>query len=88
MKLLRFLLNKSRMFTVLSGKLNPRQEKALLRMFLEGPDGFVGGLSAEKYIAITHAPRATTTRDLNDLVEKGALKKTGELRHTRYWLNL
>lgn len=88
MKLLHFLLNKSRLFTALAGKLNPRQEKALLRMFAEGPDGFVGGLSAEKYIAITRAPRATTTRDLNDLVEKGALKKAGELRHTRYWLNL
>jgi Fic family protein len=88
MRLLRFLLNKSRIFTALSGKLNLRQEKVLLRMFAEGPDGFVGGLSAEKYIAITKAPRATTTRDLNDLVEKGALVKTGELRHTRYRLNL
>ena len=88
MRLLHFLLNKSRIFTALSGKLNPRQEKALLRMFSEGLDGFVGGLSAEKYIAITKAPRATTTRDLNDLVEKGALIKSGELRHTRYRLNL
>jgi Fic family protein len=47
-----------------------------------------GGLSAEKYIAITKTTRATATRDLADLVEKGALVKTGELRHTRYWLNL
>lgn len=86
MRHLRFLILKSKMLTALAGKINPRQEKVLLRMFAEGPDGFAGGLSAEKYIAITKAPRATTTRDLADLVEKGALTKTGELRHTRYWL--
>ena len=57
-------------------------------MFDEGPCGFKGGLSAENYIAITKASRATATRDLMDLVQKGALNKTGELRHTRYWLNL
>lgn len=87
MKLLQFLLKKSQLLTSLGGRINPRQEKALLRMLAEGPDGFVGGLSAEKYIAITQAPRATATRDLNDLVDKGALQKVGELRYTRYWLN-
>lgn len=46
------------------------------------------GLSAENYIAITKTTRATATRDLADLVKKGALIKTGELRHTRYRLNL
>jgi len=50
----------------LEGQINPRQEKALLRMLEEGPEDFQGGL---KYIAITHAPRATATRDLNDLVK-------------------
>jgi Fic family protein len=88
MQLLQFLLAKSKMLTQLAGKINPRQEKVLVRMFTEGPEGFIGGLSAEKYIAITKASRATTTRDLADLVEKGALIKTGELRHTRYKLNL
>ncbi len=28
------------------------------------------------------------TRDLADLVEKMALYKTGQLKHTRYWLNI
>jgi len=88
MSLLYFIIKKSKILTDLTGKLNPRQEKALLRLFEEGPGGFVGGMSAENYIAITKAPRATATRDLADLVEKGALVKTGELRHTRYWLNL
>ena len=59
-----------------------------MRIFAEGLSGFKGGLSAENYIAVTKTSRATATRDLADLVEKGALTKTGELRHTRYWLNL
>lgn len=86
--LLHFLIEKSKLMTTLAGSINPRQEKVLLRMFTEGPEGFLGGLSAEKYISITKVSRATATRDLADLVEKGALLKTGELRHTRYWLNI
>jgi Fic family protein len=88
MGMLTFLIEKSKMLTALSGQINPRQTKALLRMFAEGPSGFQGGLSAENYIAITKTPRATATRDLTDLVKKGALVKSGELRHTRYRLNL
>jgi Fic family protein len=57
-------------------------------MFREGIDGFKGGLSAENYISITKTSRATATRDLQDLVDKRALTKTGELRHTRYHLGL
>ena len=87
MDLIHFLIGKSKMLTVLKDQLNPRQEKALLRIFAEGLQGFKGGLSANNYIAITKVSRATTTRDLTDLVQKGALIKTGELRHTRYWLN-
>ena len=86
MRLLYFIIGKSKMLTGLAEQLNPRQLKVLLRMFEEGPEGFKGGLSAENYIAITKTTRATATRDLTDLVEKGALTKTGELRHTRYWL--
>jgi Fic family protein len=66
--------------------LNPRQEKVLLRMFEEGPGGFKGGMSAEKYIRITKVSRATATRDLQHLVEKGAFIRHGELKHTRYFL--
>jgi Fic family protein len=57
-------------------------------MFQEGPDGFKGGLSAGKYMTITGASPATTTRDLGDLVERGALIRSGEVRHARYALNL
>jgi len=88
MGLLYFIIEKSKMLNALSGQINERQTKVLLRMFAEGPKGFKGGLSAEKYISITKTTRATATRDLADLVNKGALVKSGELRHTRYRLNL
>lgn len=83
-----FMIYKAKLMNSLTGKINARQEKALLRMFEEGPEGFAGGLSAENYIAITKASKATATRDLADLVAKSALIRTGELRHTRYWLQL
>ncbi len=83
-----FIIKKSIILKEAEGKINPRQEKVLLRLFHAGPDGFVGGLSAKNYMSITGAPIATTTRDLNDLVKKNILKRTGELKATRYFLNL
>lgn len=88
LKRVEFYLAKTKFYDRLRGELNPRQEKAVGRMFKEGIDGFKGGMSAEKYIAITDASRATATRDLQDMVAKGALTRTGEFRHTRYHLNL
>ena len=83
-----FYVAKAKLYERLHGQLNERQQRATARMFREGIDGFKGGLSAENYISITGAPRVTTTRDLQDLVAKGALTKKGVLRHTRYYLNL
>lgn len=83
---IRFLIDKTRLLDRLRGEINERQEKALLRMFREGPDGFAGGLSAGNYRTITGAALATVTRDLVDLVEKGALLRTGERRYARYRL--
>jgi len=60
----------------------------LQRMFKEGPEGFKGGLSAGKYSTITGASPATTTRDLADLTEKGALIREGERKHARYKLSI
>ncbi len=79
-----FLLHKARLLDRLKGQINTRQEKAILRMLREGPEGFKGGLSAGNYATITGASPATATRDLADLVEKKALTRTGELRHARY----
>jgi Fic family protein len=79
-----FLIDKTRLLDRLRGQLNKRQEKALLRMLREGPEGFKGGLSAGNYSTITRASPATTTRDLADMVAKGALIRAGERRHARY----
>lgn len=87
-RLIDFLIAKTRLYDRLRGKINERQDKALARMFREGLDGFKGGLSAENYLKITNTSRATATRDLQSLVELGALRKTGELKHTRYWLSI
>lgn len=81
-----FLIAKTKFFDRLRGQLNERQEKVIARMFREGPAGFKGGLSAENYITITGTSRATATRDLQDLVSKVALSKTGERKGTRYHL--
>lgn len=88
MLLLHFIIAKCKILTKISGMVNSRQEKVLLKLFESGPEGFQGGLSAENYLAITKTSRATATRDLADLVNMNVLVKTGELRHTRYWLNL
>jgi len=83
-----FYVAKAKFYEKHRGAFNDRQEKVIARMFREGIDGFKGGLSAENYISISKTSRATATRDLQELVKKGALGRTGELRHTRYHLNL
>ncbi len=83
-----FLVQKAKFFERYRGRLNERQEKALLRMFREGVDGFKGGLSSNKHISITGCSPATATRDLAKLVELGAMVRTGELKNARYFLKL
>lgn len=83
-----FYIAKAKFYENFRDQLNQRQAKVVASMFRQGVDGFKGGLSAENYISISKTSRATATRDLQDLVEKGALTKTGELRHTRYSLQL
>jgi Fic family protein len=87
-RMIDFLIQKTKLYDGVKGQLNERQEKALARIFREGVEGFKGGLSAENYISITGAARATATRDLQDLVDKGVLIRTGVLKSTRYHLNI
>lgn len=83
-----FLIRKARFFDRFREYLNERQEKAVLRIFREGVDGFKGGMSSKNYVAITHCSPATATRDLADLVAHGAMTRTGERKHARYLLKL
>ncbi len=81
-----FILYKTRLMEKVLHLLNPRQEKVVLRILREGPEGFKGDLSAAKYITITGASVPTTTRDLNDLVFNGILQRRGMRKATRYFL--
>ncbi|MGL4226289.1 MAG: hypothetical protein ACRCRR_01490 [Rickettsia sp.] len=83
-----FLINKTKFYDKFKNILNTRQEKVVKRIFEEGVDGFKGGLSAKNYINITKTSKATATRDLQELVEMQAFNKTGELKGTRYSINL
>ena len=83
-----FLIAKAKFYEQFRGAFNERQGKVIARLFQKSPDGFAGGLSAKKYIRITGTSHATATRDLSDLVEKQAVRKTGQLKGTRYTLNL
>lgn len=85
---IRFVLRKTQFFSTYGSLMNPRQLKVVKRMLDEGPDGFQGGMNARKYISITGASKATATRDLQDLLDKGVLSVYGGGRSTRYQLNL
>ncbi len=61
------------------------QSKVLNRFFDAGINGFVNGLSAQKYAAIAGCSRATATRHLAELIHNGALVRLeGGGRSTRY----
>jgi len=77
---------KTRVLDRVGKGLNPRQTKAVLRMFDAGPNGFLGGMSASKYVKIADTSPATARRDLSELVQQGVLERSGELKGTRYWL--
>lgn len=83
-----FTLKKTRFFQHFQDRLNERQLRVIRRMFEEGPQGFKGGMSTKKYIAITDTSKATATRDLQNLVSNGALLSSGAGRSTRYQVNL
>jgi Fic family protein len=83
-----FTLKKTRLFDRFRDQLNDRQQQILRRMLEAGPEGFKGGMSAKKYMSMTGASKATATRDLQDLADKGVLVPFGGGRSTRYTVNL
>ncbi|MGB0431620.1 MAG: Fic family protein [Bacteroidia bacterium] len=83
-----FLIQKAKCYNKYSQKLNERQKKVVDRIFKEGFEGFKGGLSAENYVSITKTSASTATRDLQKLIELGVFYKKGNLKGTRYNLNL
>lgn len=83
-----FILAKTKFYLAFKGRLNSRQQKVVDRIFQVGIEGFQGGLSLKNYISICQTSRATATRDLQNLVAMEAMVKTGQLKGTRYHLNL
>lgn len=86
--LIDFIIEKIKFYQRFEHKLNTRQSKVIARLFKAGIHGFEGGLSADNFIKISGTSRATATRDLQDLVEIGALQRKGQRRYTRYFLNI
>lgn len=66
--------------------LNDRQIKVVKKLLEAGEEGFAGVLTAKKYHGMVKGSRATLTRDLADLVDKGILLLTGEQNAARYHL--
>ncbi len=68
--------------------LSPEQIKVLNRLLDGGERGFEGGISAAQYQAVAQVSKATATRHLGDLLEKGCLTRLpGGGRSTRYQIN-
>lgn len=68
--------------------LNPRQRKTLQKLLAAGDGGFLGGLTSEKHCKISGASKASATRDLTDLLEKGLLFARGTGKATKYYVNV
>jgi len=67
--------------------LSGEQTKVLNRLLDGGERGFAQGISASHYQAVTKVSKATATRHLADLLEKGLRRLPGGGRSTRYELN-
>ena len=83
-----FTLKKTKILARFQHQLNDRQRRVLRRMLEEGLKGFEGGMSPKKYIGIIGTSKPTATRDLQELVEKGALIALGAGRGRNYQINL
>ena len=87
-ELIQFVLKQVKFFNKYGTQLNERQLKVLQKMLDQGPEEFKGGMNAKKYISITTASKATATRDLQDLKEKGIFVVAGGGRSTSYKVNI
>ena len=84
-----FVVNKAKFYERVKELMNERQTKVINRMLKEGPLGFEGGINARKYMSLTKCSKATSTRDLGDLLAKQVLKKRpGSGRSSSYDLDL
>ncbi|MBF8726302.1 Fic family protein [Pseudomonas putida] len=80
------VLAKARFWRVHRGQgLSAEQVKVLNRLLDGGERGFEQGISAAQYQAVAKVSKATATRHLSDLLEKGCIERLpGGGRSTRY----
>lgn len=83
-----FTLKKTKFFERYQSQLNGAQTKVLSRMLQDGEEKFEGGMNAKKYQSISKVSKATATRHLQDLVEKGILISEKGGRSTQYQVRL
>ena len=67
-----FVLDKTRFYDAHGEALNERQARVVARIFAEGSKGFDGDLTTRS-TKIAKCPNRTASRDLADLMEKGAI---------------
>ncbi len=80
------VLAKARFWQAHRGQgLSAEQVKVLNRLLDDGERGFEQGISAAQYQAVAKVSKATATRHLSDLLEKGCIERLpGGGRSTRY----
>jgi Fic family protein len=89
MDLIQDTVDKSRFWAALAQQaLNDRQRQLVRRLLDAGDGGFLGGLNVEKYLKMTKTSKATATRDLSDLVQRGLLHTSGLGKAVRYYLSV
>lgn len=85
--LIGFSIKKAKFFDRNQLLMNDRQQKVIARMLEEG-EIFEGGMTSKKYMSLTKTSKATATRDLQDLVEKGILNPANEGRSRNYQVKM
>ena len=80
------VLDKARFWEVHGGaSLTARQRKVVNRLLDAGRGGFAGGLTTRKYSGMTKASRATSYREISDLLDKKILiQNPGQGRSVSY----
>lgn len=85
-ELVEFTVKKAKFFDRFTALLNERELKVIKRMLENGLEGFEGGMTAKKFMAIAKTSKATATRDLQHLHAIGIFHQIGAGRSVRYEL--
>ena len=85
-KLISMVLKKARFWEIHSQtEISARQRKVINRLLDAGQGGFEGGLTTRKYAGMTKASKATSYRDITDLLSKRVLiQNPGKGRSVSY----